>query len=273
MSIMHILTPEEKNLIGTQCPQLFMDCFNFDVTYDYSDDIRVWRGGNESKKILTEEIEESDYSEEVKGWLRSAIVTVEGNRNLPTLLPELGTVVKVNRAKGWLGLARTGLTMRQVTRAIWLRKYLAELEQMTSNTDRCFVWSPAFNDNPGLYKNKMAISDTVQARINSIVHLFGREDYKNLRVVETHLVFQSDELAYDGFSTFMSKSSFLIDYRDYDYGTKRVTIDDTNYIFDEDLVTVNRISFAVFDKPTKEVEPMFTIERDGDAFFTIVPNA
>lgn len=273
MSIMHILTPEEKTLIEAQCPQLFMDCFNFDVTYDYSDDIRVWRGGNESKKILTEEIEESDYSEEVKSWLRSAIVSVDGNSNLPTLLPELDTALKVKRAKGWLGLARTGLTMEQITRAIWLRKYLAELEQMTQNSDCCFVWSPAFNDNPGLYKNKMAVSDKVQARINSIVYLFGREDYQNLRTVETHLVFPSNGLSYDGFSTFMTKSSFLIDYRDYDYGTNRVTIDDTNYIYDETLVTVNRISFAVFDKPTKEVVPMFTVERDGDAFFTITPNA
>lgn len=273
MSIMHILTPEEKTLLTTQCPQLFMDCFNFDVTYDYSDDIRVWRGGNESKKILTKEIEDSTHSEEVKSWLRSAILTVKGNKDLPTLIPELGNVIKVKRAKGWLGLANTGLSMEQITRAIWLRKYLAELGQMTQNSDCCFVWSPAFSDNPGLYKNKLAVSDKVQARINNIVHLFGREDYANLRTVETHLVFPTNGLPYDGFSTFMTKSSFLIDYRDYDHGTNRVTIDDNNYIFDEPLVTINRISFVIFDKPTKEVVPMFTVERDGEAFFTITPNA
>lgn len=51
-SIASKLTDGERALLATECPQLFMDCFNFDVTYDFSDSITTWRAGEEGKRDL-----------------------------------------------------------------------------------------------------------------------------------------------------------------------------------------------------------------------------
>lgn len=272
-SIASKLTDGERALLATECPQLFMDCFNFDVTYDFSDSITTWRAGEEGKRALEEQIKASHYDDETKKSLRSALVTVEGNRDLPKRLTQLGKMIKLRTSKGWVAFARTEISMEQLKRCIWLKKQMVKISKLSEDLPSCLVWSPAFTDNPGLFKHKMSITDELQACINNVTRFFGEKDFQDLDRIQQCFTFPEELRCFPIRTTSRSKSDFLIDYKEYDYATGYIQVDDNNYIFNSQLVTINQISFAINETGLDDIDLDFTVERDGLDSFRIVPNA
>ena len=258
-----MLTPEELTLYQTRCDPLLMSIHHFDTTYEFSDSLSAWRAGNEGIRLLREEIEKSDYSDDDKAVMYKALVEVISDEYLERF-PQVKANIEKNKAKGWLGVAVRSISYEEATRAILLKRYVSNLHKLIGNMDTALVWSPAFDDNPGLFRSKSTISDESQALVNTITRLFTTKDFEVLSKIEQLITFPTD-MDTGRINLYMTLSDFLVTYERMAPG-EVIIVDEKNHIFDRKLVTVDSVSFMLFDTPPNQLQLSFALKRDGDSY-------
>ncbi len=262
-TIESMLTEEELTLLQSKCDPLLMAIYHFDTTYEFSDSLSAWRAGNEGHAKLKEEIANSDYSAAEKETLVTALSRHNSDEYI-SVFPQVQQHINKYKAKGWLGLAARSISYAEVSRAIVLKRYIVNLHKLISNLDTSIVWSPAFSDNPGLFRGKATISDDAQALVNNISRMFTTEDFKTLNKIEELLIFP-EGMENGRVFLYMTLSDFLVTYESKSPG-EVVIVDAHNHIFDRDLVTVDKVSFMLHDTPSTELLIDVNLTRDGDSY-------